>query len=247
MSVENLKAVLTNLSPKDKVFAESLISYFTAKGMLSDKQQYWVGVLTTRGQATKTAPEPVYYPPVQESETVSSPTVQVTASVTAPLAANVGKMEGLYNLFNTAKATLQYPKIHLLVAGKPVMVYLGKDGIVKVTDGKPYGQNKYFGKVFTDGAWVKGKDADTDVEHLLKCMSLNPAATAKEFGKLSGRCCFCNKKLTDEHSTAAGFGETCSKKWNLHTQWKQATSLIEKAAFKERVKANVPLTQEHLF
>lgn len=41
------------------------------------------------------------------------------------------------------------------------------------------------------------------------------ADIAAQFGALTGRCVFCNRKLTDEASIAAGFGPVCAGKNGL--------------------------------
>src|SRR4051794_7329117 len=45
--------------------------------------------------------------------------------------------------------------------------------------------------------------------------TIRPAGFAREHGRLTGRCCFCNQALCDERSTAAGYGETCARHFSL--------------------------------
>jgi len=65
------------------------------------------------------------------------------------------------------------------------------------------------------------------VQKLLSELAKDPIKVAKEHGKLSGKCCFCNKALTDEKSTAAGYGPVCSKHYHLEDQYKSGKSFFE--------------------
>jgi len=65
--IEALKVNLDNLDAKGRSFADSLLSYWTAKGFLSEKQWYWVGRLggleepkkksKAKGKTPKTKPD----------------------------------------------------------------------------------------------------------------------------------------------------------------------------------------------
>ena len=118
---------------------------------------------------------------------------------------------------------LKYPAIHLLVDGMNVTLKVaGKrskyTGEIMVTDGRPYGENTYYGRVSAAGEWhkpfkpVQGMDK---VENLLIAMATKPAETAAEYGHLTGRCCFCRKALNDERSTEVGYGPICAKHYGL--------------------------------
>ncbi len=199
---EILKNGMDKLSARDQQFAASLYAQAQSKGKLSDKQWYWVGVLVDRVQ---TAGVPDF-------------TKEVVA---------VGQMKGLIALFETAKQHLKYPAISLqLPDGQPVTLKISGSksktpGYVQVSDGGPFGANKWFGRVSPEGAWEKSKLVENDaglstsIHALLVGMSRNPAQTAADYGKLTGRCCFCNKKLEDEKSTSVGYGPVCAKNYGL--------------------------------
>jgi hypothetical protein len=65
---------------------------------------------------------------------------------------------------------------------------------------------------------------------LLERFAKEPAKVASEFGRATGRCCFCNAALTDARSTAVGFGPVCAETWSLKDQWKVAASVFAAAA-----------------
>lgn len=206
--VAALEIVFPNLSAKDKVFAGSLIDQ-AKKRPLSDKQVYWVGVLLERalGKDEKKEPEVV----------------------------KVGDFSGVYGLFQKAKQKLKFPKIHLLVENVPVVLAMSGSkakvpNAINVMGEGSFETRAWYGRVMSDGAWVKGlkpQEGAGKVEEVLKALSRNPAKAAKEYGKLTGRCCFCNAQLSDEKSTAAGFGPTCAENFGLKQQWKDAQPVLE--------------------
>lgn len=206
--IDALKAVLGNLGSNNAAFGLSLIQQFQKRGKLSDKQWFWVEKLVA--DANKPKPEPVVV--------------------------SVGSFKRVMDLFARAREHLKWPKINLQVNDQPIMLSVAgpaakKPGTVNVTDGGPYGQNKWFGRVTPEGEWEVNMRAPqeslAEVEGLLLKLARKPAETAKEYGRLTGRCCFCNKKLTDERSTAAGFGETCAQHYGLHSEWKSAVAVLE--------------------
>jgi len=90
-----------------------------------------------------------------------------------------------------------------------------KAGSIKVTDGGRYGESKWYGRINTDGTWepARRRHADADeVLDFLKKFAKDPAAVAIEYGKASGRCCFCGRGL--KHGQL-GYGPECAKKWGM--------------------------------
>lgn len=208
--VDALEMVLHLLSEKDRKFAQDLISGkwgYRTKKTLSHKQAEWVDELTKRAVAPKsTEPKPV---------------------------AQVGGFQKVYDLFAAASKKLRFPKIRLQVGEQPVVLAVAgqkssQPGVVNVTDGGPFGANKWFGRVATDGSWQQGKSypETAEVAKLLQALADDPVKTAREYGKLTGACCFCGLVLTDKQSVAAGFGETCAKNYGLLKQYKEAESLL---------------------
>lgn len=200
--IKTLSEAVENLPAERIEFAKSLIAQFKKKGSLSDKQWYWIGKLTDMASPTK------------------------VPDFTA-LPESVGSMSGLIALFDKAKKHLKYPSLSLCVssdltvrlslAGASSKVH----GSVHVAEDKPYGVRDYYGSVSPDGVWKKSQkvignhDLDWIIGRLLRNISRDPAGVAFEHGKMTGRCCFCGKKLEDEKSTAVGYGPVCAKNWNL--------------------------------
>lgn len=161
----------------------------------------------------------------------------------APEQAKVGSFAGVYALFATAKEHLKFPKIRLQTPdGEPVVLALAgpqskTPGLVNVTDGRGYPQNKWYGRVAPDGTWTKGGKVQPEeaatVHGLLTKLAEKPAQTAAEYGRLTGRCCFCDRPLKDEQSTAAGYGPVCAAHYGLTDARKEALPVLAEAAEQE--------------
>jgi hypothetical protein len=181
-------------------FGHSLIQQYNKKNDLSEKQWVWVHKLIDAAEAP--APE-------MPKE-------------------RVGDFSGVIELFTKAKGNLKYPKISLVTeSGGTVMLSLAgakaaKPGTITVTDGKPFGENVWYGRVDAVGNWEKSYSATDEVGKLLKELSLDPAGFATNYGHKHGSCCFCNKTLTHENSVTAGFGPVCADNWGLTLEWKDA-------------------------
>lgn len=128
---------------------------------------------------------------------------------------------GIMNLFAKAQAHLKWPKIRLTTpTGQTLCLKLAGNqsknpGHLMITDGGPYGANKYFGRVDLQGNWNPGRDNTPEVVELLNKLSDDPAGVAAAYGKLTGNCCFCNLPLSDDRSTAVGYGPVCANHYGL--------------------------------
>lgn len=169
-------------------FAQSLASSFSRFGKLSPKQEIWAMRLATE------QPKPV-----------------TTASIDF---AAIGSM------FNHAGSRLKYPKVRLSVNGQNVRLSRAganskNPGCLYITDGEEFGNNKYFGKIAPDGMFTSGRDFNPDILNLLREFEANPLSAAASYGKLTGCCSFCGKRLTEERSTSAGYGPVCAETYGL--------------------------------
>lgn len=138
---------------------------------------------------------------------------------------SVGDFSGVIDLFKTAN--LKYPKITIGSIGPVIQLSMAgakakKPGTINVTDGKPFGQNIWYGRVNADGTWEKSFKATDEIGEILKGLSEDPAGFASAHGDKHGACCFCNKTLTHPNSVSAGFGPVCADNWGLKAQWKAA-------------------------
>jgi len=60
-----------------------------------------------------------------------------------------------------------------------------------------------------------GKKVEDDLTDLLTRLGQDPSGVASEYGKLTGRCSFCARRLTDARSISVGYGATCAKNYDL--------------------------------
>jgi hypothetical protein len=191
--VDALKSVVSKLNSNDSNFAESLIKNFFTWGRLSDKQLHWVDVLTQRANTPVTPQIPVQ---------------QV----------NVRKIQ---DLFTVASKKLRRVKVAVSTdAGqKVVFARAGSaskySGQILVTDGGPFGANKFFGRIDHNGDFFSTRSADNDVQNLVKEFADDPSLVAGKYGKLTGGCSFCNRKLDDNRSLKLGYGPVCAQRFNL--------------------------------
>lgn len=130
----------------------------------------------------------------------------------------------IYALFETAIShSLKFPKIRLRAAnGETVVLKLNGsrskyEGSICVANDAAYGasDNKYFGRIERNGAWIPARDSSPVIVALLDELAANPAETAAKYGKLTGNCCFCSTPLKDARSTAVGYGPICADHFGL--------------------------------
>jgi hypothetical protein len=192
-----LKAGVDKLPANDQGFAQSLIAQATKRGSLTEKQWYWVGKLAERLKA----PE------------------KDTAPVT-----QLADLSRVLAMFDHARKHLKYPQIvlgwkdendhvqevKLYVAGAQANV----PGSVNVKDAIT---RQWYGRIRQDGRFEHSMKSPPPrrLVQLLQAFAKDPEAVAAEHGKLSGKCCFCNSTLTDERSTAVGYGPVCAKHFGL--------------------------------
>lgn len=194
--LEQLRVALKDkkLPERDVGFATSLVTQADARG-LSPKQWYWVGQLVNR--------------------------------LTSPAPARViGDFSGVYALFQRAAKHLKYPKVRLQTElGTPLQLYVSGErsrvpGVVNVVEvGVERERARWFGRVTQTGEWQQnGKLSQEDlvpVGKLLTRLAADPSGVASEYGRLTGNCCFCYRKLDDERSTAVGYGPQCAGRYGL--------------------------------
>jgi hypothetical protein len=150
---------------------------------------------------------------------------------------DVGEFSAVVALFDTAKAHLKFPKVALSVAGTTVKLALAgakskTPGYVTIAGEGSYPDRAWYGTVSPAGVYTPGsrvtpafRDALVDV---LKAFGANPAAVAKDHGKLLGACCFCYTPIgtgEDRRSVAVGFGPVCAKNWGLMDAWRTGETL----------------------
>lgn len=187
--VDKLEQNLHKLAPGNQGFARSLCHWFKAKGYLSDKQIPHLvrfAALAT-GEEQPEVPKPV-------------------------------NVAGAYKLFENAKAHLKYPAI----------VFNSGECTIKLSLASSRARAPGTINVVCGGLWIGRiqQNGDLNLFHgeqkvrevvtkFLVSFADDPEKVACDHGKLTGRCCFCNTKLTDKRSTEVGYGQTCAKHYGL--------------------------------
>ena len=198
-NAQTLRDNLTNLNARDQEFASSLLNSLARYGSISPKQAYWVDVLAERA------------------------TAQVVGH-----AVNVGNVQPIIELFELAGRKLKWPKIRLFTeTEQKVVLKRGGDaskyrGQILVTDGGPYGNNIWFGRIDTDGTFYPNSRLRQEnrlladqVVTLLQSFAEDPAGVGSIIGKRTGHCVFCSRELSDARSTTVGYGPICAGHYGL--------------------------------
>lgn len=140
---------------------------------------------------------------------------------------------GALKLFLTASASgLKLPEIYLA---------LGKDQReVKLKLAPAHGKNPncvyvtcggdYCGKIDKNGTFHPAGERPEGLPELLMELHRDPVGTAKHYGKITSRCCFCGLKLSNITSIYNGYGEICAGRYNLPysnppTDWKPSDEI----------------------
>jgi hypothetical protein len=151
---------------------------------------------------------------------------RVFATVRGPARAteNVGDLSRIVALFDTARQHLRFPSIVLdgfrvNVAGPRAREpgSLTVTGVERDTVSR-FGRGltrKYFGRVTRAGVFEPSQAAPDGIGAKLRTFAADPAGQAAEHGRLHGACCFCNRALRDERSTAVGYGPDCAENFGL--------------------------------
>jgi len=198
-AIDILSTGLEKLPVNSRSFAQSMLGQFKKYGKLSEKQWLWVEKMA------------------DEIECFGVPDF----SKPAPVA---GALGAIVEFFDVAAQKLKYPAITLqFQSGASIKLaragqYSKHSGMVNVTDGGSYGNNKFYGRITLDGvfdAYGPAQPVQSELTRILAHLSQNPAKVAAEHGVLTSRCCFCNDKLSDPLSKSVGYGKTCSLNWGL--------------------------------
>lgn len=196
---------LKNSNTPQSGFAESLYSQWHQRG-LSSEQMWW---------AHKT---------VQDSEKNERIGQAVAQHPVEPF--KVGNMPEIRSLFDMAGKTLRRPKVRFDFGTEWGMVQLSvaganskHPGAINVTDGGRFGEGIWWGRITLDGVFVPNqKQPKESLDVVCKFLSVfakRPAEVASYYGRLTGNCCFCARRLTDERSVYVGYGPVCAEHYHL--------------------------------
>jgi len=118
-------------------------------------------------------------------------------------------------------AGLAYPKINLAAEGgqRVRLIRAGtrssRPGSITITDGKPYGENTFFGRIDLEGGLHPSGKMTEEVQDFLIAFDTDPASLATAYGQRMGNCCFCRRDLSTAESVAVGYGPICADRYGL--------------------------------
>ncbi len=192
-------------------FAKSVIGQHANKGSLSAKQ--WACVC--------------HLAAIIKGEKPSDSTQDKKAG---PPVVKVGNFEMVYDLLAGVVGKLKFPRLTFEVDGESMVLYpagqkSAAPGVLNLVRADP---NRWYGRIAKDGTWSNYARLEPDkrerVWDFINRLGKDPTGVLAERGRLAGRCCYCYRELTDEKSTATGYGPVCAKKWGL--PWGKKTNIL---------------------
>lgn len=205
VALQALQAGLARLSDGDQKFARDLISASRSQRGASDKQKFWVVKLANR---------------------VLSPTGETAPAPRADLS-------GVIALLDRAADHLKHPALLVLVDGRTLRLSVAgarssAPGTLNVTTSGSFDDRTWFGRVHRDGRYEASRGIDdttsTAIHAALVALGRDPAKAAADYGHMTGVCCFCGIRLTDERSTEVGYGPICADHYGLPWGAKRAAA-----------------------
>lgn len=192
-------SLILNSTKEQSAFAKDLANKAVDGKTLTDKQVAWLHVLASWA----VEPESSY----RERQGPSSEKLPRVAELFRS-AVDAGK--------RFARIELRLPDgVNSSNGGRLVLKHNGK-GRVNITDGKPYGENVYYGAIdIATGSFFPRTEATDSVRTMLSIMEQDPASVAAQYGLKTGRCCFCGLELTNQASLLVGYGPICAEKFGL--------------------------------
>jgi hypothetical protein len=144
---------------------------------------------------------------------------------------DLGDMKAILSLFDTAKTKLKRPAL-ILGVNDDVEIRLSVasetsrfPGSINVTDTDPnFETRKWFGRITLDGKFETSSRVEVPkgCEETLLAFAADPVGVAAEYGRKTGYCCMCNRKLKDKRSTELGYGPVCADNYGLQYKGKAA-------------------------
>jgi hypothetical protein len=131
---------------------------------------------------------------------------------------------GIEALLRAAGSRLKYPAVKLRTeAGTYLRVSIAgsrsdNPGAINVVGEGTYPDRPFYGWI-KNGAYVPHHNvqdfAATAIGAALQAFAVDPAGVAGAYGKLTGACCFCSRRLDDARSVEVGYGPTCADHYGL--------------------------------
>jgi len=162
---------------------------------------------------------------------------------------NVAGLSVILGMFGKAKENLKFPAIRLMdesrheyqlsLAGAASKnagcIYVKGEKVGSFDDGGA--SRPYLGKITPQGRFFPASGCPSNVESELQKFAADPEGIATRYGRMTGCCCFCARKLTDARSTEVGYGPVCAHKFGLDWGTKATVAVETPAVAAEAVAA----------
>ena len=143
------------------------------------------------------------------------------SSLKSPVRSSGAKYQKIVELFANVSEKVLYPRIvfYGLLGGQNVAfsrlsVRAKTPGSISVKVGKTY-VGKISKETFVFEPSVIPAELVVPIEQICEEFNADPTDFAAKYGHRTGRCCFCSRLLTDERSTAVGYGPVCAESYRL--------------------------------
>jgi hypothetical protein len=127
--------------------------------------------------------------------------------------------DAICTLFNSVMRSLKRPEIRIVSdfeAGEVIRIYPAKPSSRNAGSLYIKLRYDYIGMIKPDGTlFLKNDEHQDRIVAAIRKYEQNPSGCAKEYARLTDRCCFCDLQLTDETSVFWGYGKICAKRWQL--------------------------------
>jgi hypothetical protein len=125
-------------------------------------------------------------------------------------------MSNVVDMFDNASKKLKRPKVTF----ERFRLERNNDGSISAR-----GYETYFGVISVDGKFYPTQDITEEITEDIKNLSEDPVRFACEYGKATGRCCFCMLPLKEERSLGVGYGPICARNYKMPWGKKKATTV----------------------
>jgi hypothetical protein len=144
----------------------------------------------------------------------------------------VGTIDNIMAIFDRTAKRLKFPAIELNIPETGVVVRVNVatarakvPGSLTITGARQgeTGERPWYGRVTKEGVLQPSREAPQGLGKRLAEFAADPAKVAREYGRLTARCCFCRLPLGGDNpnspsgrkSLAVGYGQTCAANWGL--------------------------------
>jgi hypothetical protein len=224
-----LAQVVPYLPQKNQSFANDLAR--KSKWGLSEKQMFWAEKFLKEGteakaEGMKTIEERRIEAEKRRQEAIARREAERIATTPVSDADADSGWEAVLALFDAGARTLTRMQIHLMTdEGQRVLVRSNRrkgesNDVLYVHNhhAEKNDRRAHFGHINKVSAlWNHTPATPETVKEVMEIFKADPVGTVSEMGRKSGVCCFCSLPLTDERSTAHGYGPVCAKNYAL--QW----------------------------